>query len=93
MCLTVLFGRRVVELKGADACSGHQQERYILDVFYLLFVGILVEDEHANMEQSVSSSYLEDIQDFKVAADYKMLATREPVGSKQTVKRDSLTER
>lgn len=39
--LTVLLGRRVVELKSAETGAGHEQEGDVLDVLDRLLVGVL----------------------------------------------------
>jgi hypothetical protein len=39
--LTVLLSSRVIELKGPQASSCHEQESDILDVLYLLFFHVL----------------------------------------------------
>lgn len=64
MCLPVLLRSRVVELKGTQACAGHQQESDVLDVFDILLVRVLENNESAFVGvRSLLSTYVEDLKD------------------------------
>ena len=71
VCLAVLLGLGVIELKCTDTSTSHQEERNVLEVLDFLLVRVLQATKYRISHSRVihGTTHIEDLEDVQVADD------------------------